>query len=73
MFHELFEIGHIRTQEGSRAGELGCRRGGGVLPLIASPLPDGLVAEAEVPSPGEQANDFGKGQGEGWGYSVWAS
>lgn len=33
----------------------------------------GLVAEAVVPSPGEQANDFGKGQGEGWGYSAWAS
>lgn len=30
----------------------------------------GLVAEADVPSPGEQADDFGKGQGEGWGYSV---
>lgn len=30
----------------------------------------GLVAEADVPSPGEQADDFGKGQGEDWGYSV---
>lgn len=78
MFHELCERGHSRAREGSREGELGCRQGGGcclslhLLSLVGW-WAGGLVAEAEVPSPGEQANDFGKGQGEGWGYSAWAS
>lgn len=30
----------------------------------------GLVAGPGGPSPGEQADDFGQGQGEGGGYSV---
>lgn len=78
MFHELCKIGHNRIREGSREGELGHRQGGGyclslrLLSLVGW-WAGGLVAEAAVPSTGEQANDFGKGQGEGWGYSVWAS
>lgn len=76
MVHELCETGYKRAHEGCREGELGDRQGGGrCLSLrVSSPWwTGGLVAEAEVPSPREQADDFGKGQGTGWGYSVWAS
>lgn len=43
MFHELCETGYNRAHEGSREGKLGDRQGGKALPLIASPLPGGLV------------------------------
>lgn len=68
MFHELCERGQSRTHEGSRDGEWVADRVAGVAShCVSSPWwAGGRVAEAAVPSPGEQANDFGKGQGEGW-------
>lgn len=61
----LHEIGHNRAQEGSGEGSWVADRVVGVASRwVSSPWwAGGLVAEAGVPCPGEQADDFGKGRG----------
>lgn len=67
MFHELHGTGHSRCTRGSGEGSWVADGVAGVAShRVSSPWwADGLVAEAAVPSPGEQADDFGKAQGAG--------